>query len=161
MAEIATGNRDDALELVQEAMLQLARRYARRTPEEWKPLFYRILENGIRDWYRRRNTRRRWLSWFTPRGDDEENEVDPIANAVDTSLPDPLRLNEQRETMEQIEQALHKLPLRQQQAFLLRAWEGLSTTETAAAMGCSEGSVKTHYSRAMQTLRSRLTENEP
>ncbi|GAB4360798.1 MAG: RNA polymerase sigma factor [Gammaproteobacteria bacterium] len=160
MAEIATGNRDDALELVQEAMLQLARRYSSRDREEWRPLFYRILENGIRDWYRRQRTRGRWLAWITP-GSGEEEPLDPVAEAADTRHPDPLQQNEQQETMRQIEQALRTMPIRQQQAFLLRAWEGLSTAETAQAMGCSEGSVKTHYSRALKTLRLQLEEKQP
>ncbi len=139
-------------------MLRLARRYAKRSAEEWKPLFYRILENGIRDWHRRRSTRHRWLGWLNRSRECDDETFDPIAQAPDTSNPDPAHQTEQRETMENIEQALQILPLRQQQAFLLRAWEGMNTAETAAAMGCSEGSVKTHYSRALQALRSRLEE---
>ncbi len=162
MAELATGNRDDALELVQEAMLALVRRYARRPEQEWKPLFYRILENGIRDWHRRRAARRRWLGWLERRRDDPDDETgDPLEAIADPSDPDPARLIERRATAEAIDRALRTLPWRQQQAFLLRAWEGLDTRQTAAAMGCSEGSVKTHYSRATAALRRQLEEPTP
>lgn len=142
-------------------MFALARRYARRPAAEWKPLFYRILENAIRDWHRRRTTRGRWLGWldrFT--GDADEDGPDPIAQAPDPANPDPARAVERQATAEQIERALRTLPTRQQQAFLLRAWEGLDTAQTAAAMGCSEGSVKTHYSRATQALRRQLEDTQ-
>lgn len=156
---MATGNRDDALELVQEAMFALVRRYAQRPEQEWKPLFYRILGNAIRDWHRRRTARRRWLGWLDRRGDDaDEERGDPLEAIADPSDPDPARELERQSTAAAIDQALRALPLRQQQAFLLRAWEGLDTRQTAAAMGCSEGSVKTHYSRATAALRRQLEE---
>lgn len=161
IAELATGNRDDALELVQEAMLGLVRRYARRPAEEWKPLFYRILENGIRDWHRRRTLRGRWLGWLDRTGGEEDGDgPDPLAQVPDPNSPDPARILERQMTAESIDRALRTLPLRQQQAFLLRAWEGLDTAQTAAAMGCSEGSVKTHYSRATHALRQQLEETQ-
>ena len=142
-------------------MLRLARRYSSRNANEWKPLFYRILENGIRDWHRRRSTRRRWLGWLVASPDQEDEWDDPIANAPDLTQPDPAVQTERSESMVHVERALHTLPLRQQQAFLLRAWEGMSTAETATAMGCSTGSVKTHYSRALQALRHQLEETKP
>jgi len=103
IAEIATGNRDDALELVQESMLRLARRYAKRSAVEWKPLFYRILENSIRDWHRRRSTRHRWLGWLHRSRYDEEETADPIDQAPDTPNADPAHQTERQETMESIE----------------------------------------------------------
>jgi RNA polymerase sigma-70 factor, ECF subfamily len=136
-------------------MLQLARAYADRPAEEWKPLFYRILENRIRDMQRRRTVRGRVISWLPFRGEDDDEEPDPIAQAQ-SQEPQPVRRLELDEAVGALEKALEGLPRRQQQAFLLRTMEGLDVAETAAAMGCSEGSVKTHYFRALQALRAQL-----
>jgi RNA polymerase sigma-70 factor, ECF subfamily len=156
IAQAALRHEDDALDAVQDAMLQLARAYADRPPEEWKPLFYRILENRIRDMQRRRTVRGRVISWLPfKNSDDDEDEYDPIAEAQSTD-PQPPRKLEISETMEALEEALGALPRRQQQVFMLRTLEGLDVAETATAMGCSEGSVKTHYFRALQALRARL-----
>jgi len=140
---------------VQDAMLQLARAYADRPSQEWKPLFYRILENRIRDMQRRRTVRGRVIAWLPFRGDEDEEEPDPIAQAPSPE-PQPVRRLELDEAVGALEKALGGLPRRQQQAFLLRALEGLDVAATAAAMGCSEGSVKTHYFRAVQALRAQL-----
>jgi RNA polymerase sigma-70 factor (ECF subfamily) len=155
IAQTALRHEDDALDAVQDAMLQLARAYADRPPPEWKPLFYRILENRIRDMQRRRTVRGRVISWLPFRGDDEDEEPDPIAQAHSPD-PQPVKRLEIDEAMGALEKALGALPRRQQQAFLLRTLEGLDVAETAAAMGCSEGSVKTHYFRAVQALRAQL-----
>jgi RNA polymerase sigma-70 factor (ECF subfamily) len=158
IAQAALRHEDDALDAVQDAMLQLTRAYAHRPPSEWKPLFYRILENRIRDVQRRRSVRGRVMSWLPLRtGDGEDDELDPVASAPS---PDPLpaRKLELEEAMEALEKALALLPRRQQQVFLLRTLEGLDVAETARAMGCSEGSVKTHYFRALQALRAQLGE---
>jgi RNA polymerase sigma-70 factor, ECF subfamily len=154
MARIATSNEDDALEIVQEAMLTLAQRYAARSEQEWGPLFHRILQNRIRDWYRRSKVRNRFRVWFSR----DEDEDDPLENHPDPIPDEPLRQLESERFGEALERALGELPNRQQQAFLLRAWEGLSVEETAEAMGISAGSVKTHYSRAVHTLREKLEE---
>ena len=155
IAQAALRNEDDALDAVQDAMLQLARAYAGRPAEEWKPLFYRILENRIRDMQRRRTVRGRVLAWVPFRGDEDDEEPDPIAQAPSPE-PQPVRRLELDEAVGALEKALGTLPRRQQQAFLLRALEGLDVAATAAAMGCSEGSVKTHYFRAVQALRAQL-----
>jgi RNA polymerase sigma-70 factor (ECF subfamily) len=102
--------------------------------------------------------RNRFRHWFIP--DDEEGE-DPINTIADPAAPDPEELTIRRHTAEAMEKAVRQLPLRQRQAFLLRAWEGFDVAQTAAAMGCSEGSVKTHYSRAVHTLRGLLEEYRP
>lgn len=154
MARIATGNEDDALEIVQEAMLTLAQRYAARDEAEWGPLFRRILQNRIRDWYRRSRVRNRFRVWFKR----DEEEDDPLENYPDPIPDEPLQRLETEQFGKALEKVLGKLPNRQQQVFLLRAWEGLSVEEAAAAMGISAGSVKTHYSRAVHTLRERLEE---
>ena len=157
IAQAALRHEDDALDAVQDAMLQLARAYADRPAEEWKPLFYRILENRIRDMQRRRTVRGRVLAWLPLRGEDDDEEPDPISQAP-SNEPQPVKRLELGEAMEALEKALGDLPRRQQQAFLLRTLEGMDVAETARAMGCSEGSVKTHYFRALQALRAQLGE---
>ena len=157
IAQIAIRDIDEALDIVQDAMLQLARRYAARPSEEWKPLFYRILNNRIRDCQRRRVVRSRFIAWWPARLPDDEEAADPIESAAGTEMAPNDRVQVD-ETLQALERALADLPRRQQQAFLLRTLEGLDVAGTAAAMGCSEGSVKTHYFRALQTLRARLGE---
>lgn len=157
IAQIAIRDIEDALDIVQDAMLQLARRYAARPSVEWKPLFYRILNNRIRDCQRRRMVRSRFMVWLPARHPDEEAAPDPIESAVGNEIAPGDRVQVE-ETLRALERALGDLPRRQQQAFLLRTLEGLDVAGTAAAMGCSQGSVKTHYFRAVQTLRERLGE---
>jgi RNA polymerase sigma-70 factor, ECF subfamily len=157
IAQIAIRDTDDALDIVQDAMLQLARRYAARPSEEWKPLFYRILNNRIRDCQRRRVVRSRIMAWLPVCRDDEDEAPDPIESAAGNEIA-PCEQAQIDETLHALERALGDLPARQQQAFLLRTLEGFDVAATAAAMGCSQGSVKTHYFRAVQTLRGRLGE---
>jgi len=159
IAQAGLRHQDDALDAVQDAMLQLARAYASRPPEEWKPLFYRILENRIRDMQRRRTVRGRVMAWLPFRRDEDEEDVDPLAQAPSPELAPVARL-ELDEAMSALDGALTELPERQRQAFLLRNLEGLDVAQTAQAMGCSEGSVKTHYFRALQALRLKLGELE-
>jgi RNA polymerase sigma-70 factor, ECF subfamily len=156
IAEISIRDRDEALDLVQNAMIKLVRKYARRDREEWTPLFYRILQNGVRDWHRRQVVRKRVMVWFGGSGDDE---YDVIAAAPDTAGRSPDEQLESHEAMRGLELALTALPRRQKEAFMLRTFEGLDVAGTAAAMGCSEGSVKTHYSRAVHSLRDTLGEH--
>jgi RNA polymerase sigma-70 factor (ECF subfamily) len=155
IAQAGLRHEDDAHDAVQDAMLQLARAYADRPAEEWKPLFYRILENRIRDMQRRRTVRGRVIAWLPFRGDEDEDEPDPIAQARSPD-PGPTQRLELDQAMGILEKAVGELPRRQQQAFLLRALEGMDVAETATAMGCSQGSVKTHYFRAVQALRVQL-----
>jgi RNA polymerase sigma-70 factor (ECF subfamily) len=157
IAQAALRHEDDALDAVQDAMLQLVRAYADRPADQWKPLFYRILENRIRDLQRRRTVRGRVIAWLPFRGDDEDDEPDPIAQAPSPE-PQPPRRLELDQAMTALEKALGELPRRQQQVFLLRTLEGLDVAETASAMGCSQGSVKTHYFRALRALRAQLGE---
>src|SRR5439155_1662057 len=128
----ALRHEDDALDAVQDAMLQLARAYADRPAQEWKPLFYRILENRIRDMQRRRTVRGRVIAWLPFRGDEDDEEPDPIAQAPSPE-PQPPRRLELEQAVGALEKALGELPRRQQQAFLLRTLEGLDVAETAAA----------------------------
>lgn len=157
MARIATSNSDDALDIVQDAMLKLVEKYADRGEAELGPLFHCILQSRIRDWYRRSSVRNRLRSWLGGE-DDEEDALQLVADPAGRRPEDILAA---RGGIEALDAALHDLPLRQQQVFLLRAWEGLDVKETALAMGCAEGSVKTHYSRALAALRVKLGEHWP
>jgi RNA polymerase sigma-70 factor (ECF subfamily) len=152
----ATQDRDEALDLVQDAMFQLARRYASRPAGEWPALFQRILTNRIRDWQRRQTLRRRLFFWRAPATDEGVDSDDLIERLADTNLPDGAGSLLRDELLQQLVAALEQLPARQREAFELRVWEGLTVSEAATAMGCSEGSVKTHLSRAMASLRDVL-----
>jgi RNA polymerase sigma-70 factor (ECF subfamily) len=153
MAELATGNREEALDLVQDAMFGFVRHYGSRARNEWPPLFWRVLDSRLNDWHRRQQVRGRWRFRFS--GSDA-NEDEVIASVPDTREPGPLLRLADGEAAVALEAALRQLPLRQRQAFLLRMWEGLDVAATAVAMRCSEGSVKTHLSRALASLRRAL-----
>ncbi|MGE0385064.1 MAG: RNA polymerase sigma factor [Gammaproteobacteria bacterium] len=157
MAQFATGSRDDALDIVQEAMMTLVRSYGTRPPGEWGPLFHRVLQSRINDWHRRRVVRNRLRVWLGRKGEDDDAPDWTESIADERPGPDGALGGEQ--ALGAIERALRRLPLRQQQAFLLRAWEGLDVKDTARAMGCTEGSVKTHYFRAVNALRAQLGEH--
>jgi RNA polymerase sigma-70 factor (ECF subfamily) len=158
MAQVALRDPDDAMDVVQDAMLKLARSYASRPSAEWRPLFYRILENGIRDLQRRRSVRNRFMTWLPSAKQDPDNEAqDPLENVADGS-PEVPEVLMRDQAMVKLETSLQALPARQRQAFMLRNFEGLDVADTATAMGCSQGSVKTHYSRAVHTLREQLGE---
>jgi RNA polymerase sigma-70 factor, ECF subfamily len=158
IAQLGLRNEDDALDAVQDAMMKLVQSYGTRPEEEWRPLFYRILSNRVRDMQRRRTVRGRIMAWLPIGGTDDDDEAyDPIAQAPSPDASPAKRL-ELDEAIGVLETAVAALPPRQQQAFLLRNFEGLDVSETANAMGCSEGSVKTHYFRALESLRARLGE---
>jgi len=157
IAQLGLRNDDDALDAVQDSMMKLVQSYASRAVDEWRPLFYRILANRIRDMQRRRTVRGRIMAWMPVRDAEDDDEFDPIAQAPSHDAGPAKRL-ELDEAIGVLETAVAELPPRQQQAFLLRNFEGLDVAETASAMGCSEGSVKTHYFRALSNLRARLGE---
>ena len=157
MAEFATGNREEALDLVQDAMFGFVRHYGERPDKDWRPLFWRVLDSRLNDWHRRQRVRGRFRIW--PAADADEDE-DAIASAPDLHEPGPLARLADGEASAALDTALRTLPLRQRQAFLLRLWEGLDVAATAEVMRCSEGSVKTHLSRALANLRRRLGEHQ-
>lgn len=156
LARLSLRDEDDALDAVQDAMLKLCRHYADRPETEWRPLFFRILVNQVQDQRRRRTVRGRLFPWW-PRWSPDDGE--PAPEAIDLA-PDtrqePLRLIEGEQDLRLVAGAIEGLPVRQQQAFLLRTLEGLDIAETARVMGCSEGSVKTHHFRALRALRAAL-----
>jgi len=162
MAYIATNSKEEALDIVQDAMLTLVVKYAQRKNTEWPPLFYRIVQNTIRDWYRRQSVKNRFRQWFGDRHSSNDLEIDQNWESQVMSQASNLRenptveKNQNDRAMLQLMKELNQLPHRQQQAFLLRCWEGLDTKQTAEAMNISAGSVKTHYSRATKTLRKQL-----
>lgn len=160
MMESATqGQHGIAMDLVQEAFISLHKSYAEKSTEEWYPLFYTILNNKLQDWRRKEARRNQPFSFFKKVSpDDDEVEFD---NLLDESTPSPLEFLDQAVTAEEIQEAIAKLPVRQQQAFMLRAWEGFDTQTTAQIMNCTEGSVKTHYHRAIQGLRASLAHLNP
>jgi RNA polymerase sigma-70 factor, ECF subfamily len=157
IAQLGLRNDDDALDAVQDSMMKLVQSYASRAVDEWRPLFYRILANRIRDMQRRRTVRGRIMAWLPMRDADDEEESNPVAQAPSHD-PGPAKRLELDEAIGVLATAVADLPPRQQQAFLLRNLEGLDVGETANAMGCSEGSVKTHYFRALSNLRAKLGE---
>lgn len=138
-------------------MLKLAEKYGDKPAEEFPMLFHRILQNTIHDHYRRQKVRNLWTTLFSSfTSKHEEEEHDPLETLQDENNPTqaqtPHAALEQTQLMTLIEDAIKELPARQREAFLLRYWEDMDTAETAAAMGCSEGSVKTHCSRATHAL---------
>jgi len=156
-AAYAVRDEQAALDIVQEAMIKLAQRYGDKPAAEFPLLFQRILQNTIRDHFRRqkvRNARFSLFSSFTsPQSEDEVDALDILQDEDNASQPaTPHAAAANRQLLAIVEAALRQLPTRQREAFLLRYWEGLDTAETATAMGCTGGSVKTHCSRATATL---------
>ena len=135
-----------------ETMIRLAQKYPDQQ-DAWPKLFQRILQNLIRDWHRRKKVRSILVWWDQYDGESPEQE-----DKLGDNSCSPENLGEQRQVNEQVLSALKYLPIRQQQAFLLRAWWQYDTEATAFAMGCSCGSVKTHYSWAVKKLKQQLGE---
>lgn len=155
--------RDDhlALDIVQDAMLKLSEKYSQRPLAELHPLFQRILQNTIRDFYRRQKVRALWTtpvsSLFGGENDEEHDPLETMeVESESKSLESPPDQLQRTQVLGLIEKALERLPARQRQAFLLRYWEEMDVAEAARVMGCSEGSVKTHCSRATHALAALL-----
>jgi RNA polymerase sigma-70 factor, ECF subfamily len=161
-AMFAVRDEDVALDVVQDAMLKLTEKYSDKPIAELPMLFQRILQNSIHDHFRRQKVRSTWTTLLSAFGqkDEKDDDFDPLetlaAKSVSNVAADPAAQLEQVQVMAVIEQAIARLPARQREAFLLRYWEELDVAETAAAMGCTEGSVKTHCSRAVHALAAML-----
>ncbi len=150
-----------ALDIVQDSMMKLSEKYSGRPSPELPLLFQRILQNTVRDFYRRQKVRSTWTTPISSLvGSDSGDDYDPLDTLdVENESPyaaPPLKQLERAQVLEFIEKCLHKLPPRQREAFILRYWEEMDVAETAKAMGCSEGSVKTHCSRATHALADAL-----
>ncbi len=137
----------------------LGSNYSNKPSNEWAPLFYRILQSRINDWHRRQKVRNRWRSWLGQDADSvDETRDSPLENHSNDNDAQPDDTIQNFELNASLETAISELPLRQKQAFMLRAWQEYSTKETSDIMKCSEGSVKTHYSRALARLKESLKE---
>ncbi len=158
--------RDDeaALDIVQDAMLRLAEKYPDKPAAELPPLFQRILQNVIHDHFRRQKVRNLWTTLLSalqaPAGDRDGVDYDPLDTFLpgehDETAENAANIVESGQIVKIIEAEIQRLPTRQREAFIMRYWQDMDVAETAAAMGCSEGSVKTHCSRATHTLATAL-----
>jgi RNA polymerase sigma-70 factor (ECF subfamily) len=161
-AQFAVRDEQAALDIVQDAMMRLAEKYGQRPATEFPMLFQRILQNAVRDHHRRQKVRNLWVSFFSAFGKEEDEDFDlleTLESEDDSKHADtPHGQYQQNQMLAIIEHAIERLPARQREAFLMRYWEEMDIAETAAAMGCSEGSVKTHCSRAVHTLAAALRE---
>ena len=155
IAYIALSDRDEALDAVQDTMMKMFLKYSDKPTADWRPLFYKILSNRITDTHRSNTMKKRLQLWFK-RDTAEDGAVDAIDLMPSRTGEQPPNQLQSDRSMSVLDRSINSLPVRQQQAFLFRHWEGLSTQETATAMGCSTGSVKTHLSRAMDTLKASL-----
>lgn len=158
MAKLSTNGHADALDMVQDSMIKLVTRYQDKPPEQWKPLFYRILQNRLTDWHRHRKVKQLLFFWQSPNQANENNQHDLVEQySTDETV-------EQQQAVEQQQQAvllaLEQLSEKQRQCFLLRTWEGLSVNETADIVNCSPSSVKTHHARAVEKIRQYLLEHD-
>ncbi|MFT6907504.1 MAG: RNA polymerase sigma-70 factor (ECF subfamily) [Oleiphilaceae bacterium] len=157
IAQLATRCEADALDIVQDAMFKLASNYQHRPVDEWKPLFFKILESRIMDWHRKQTLRKKLFFWKT---DNQEFDTESPTNEQHQDYPTELANPENEIISEQLGKHLLKciaaLPVQQQQCFILRSWEGLSISETALAMKLNENSVKTHYARALKKLKDQV-----
>ena len=160
LALFAVRDSEAALDVVQDAMLKLTENYGARPHSELPMLFHRILQNSIRDYFRRQKTRSKWTTPVSSLiADDAEEDYDPLESLASEEQPElrnPQALLQETQLIDIIEKELKKLPARQREAFLLRYWEEMDVAEAAVAMGCSEGSVKTHCSRATHALSEAL-----
>ncbi len=150
-----TQDRDEALDIVQDSMIKLARSYGSKPESELTPLFYRILYNTIKDWKRKHFIKNKIFAFIHK--DNSDNDQNPIMMTIDHSQHVEKNIINQ-ETLGEVEIAIANLPERQRQAFTLRIWEGLDVKQSAQVMSCSEGSVKTHLSRALNSIKQSLGE---
>jgi len=159
MTELATNFHHHSQDIVQDSLLSFISHYSDKPSEQWTPLFYGILRNQITDWKRKQARRSKWLTWFSSNQLDDEDELNPFEQIANSYEDNPALLLANANDIKLVQQVLSTLPERQQQAFLLRAWEGLDIQTTAQIMGCGESSVKTHYSRAIAVLRGALNQH--
>ena len=153
MAQLATFCEADALDIVQETMIKLVSKYHDREPSEWRPLFFKILENRILDWHRKQQVMKKIFFWRKYHPDSHEENV--LINEVGDRQYDPESQVQSEQLCKHLLACIESLPVKQQQCFLLRSWEGLSIKETAEVMNINANSVKTHYGRAIEKLKRR------
>ncbi len=157
VARLSIDNDEDALDIIQDAMLKFVSNYANKDQSNWKPLFYKIIYRKLTDYHRKRNFRSGIMRLFVRKPQQGYDEIEMIASP-DTDVDDMIAY---ADAVGRLEQALVALPLRQQQAVIMRSWQGFNTQETADIMQLSTGSVKTHYSRGLARLRELLGDDWP
>lgn len=151
-------NEEAALDIVQDSMLKLIENYSNRNEQELLLLFQRIISNTIIDWFRKQKSQNnviKYVNEFDVDEEDQNNFMDSVDAVISSDLP--FEMKNQKEVLGAIDDSMMALPLRQKEAFILRYVEDMSVSETAEIMGCSEGSVKTHCSRAVASLSDQLT----
>ncbi len=153
-ARLATQDEEEAFDIVQDAMMKMVQKHEGLDPPDWPAYFYRILYNKINDWYRRQTVRNRWRVFF--QSNNNEEDYQPEDRVRQRTFREPEELASDDDQNEALVASIGHLSLRQQQALLLRLWEGYSVQQSAEIMGCSEGSVKTHFSRAIAKLKVEL-----
>jgi RNA polymerase sigma-70 factor (ECF subfamily) len=154
-------NEESALDIVQESMMKLAEHYGHKPVTELPMLFQRILSNCTLDWFRRQKVQNALFSNMSDFESSNEDDDFNLLEALDASSGSDLgesaeSITDRAQTLRSIEEQVQQLPARQREAFLMRYWEEMDVAETAAAMGCSQGSVKTHCSRAVSALSQAL-----
>ncbi len=157
IAMMSLKNPDDAMDVVQDIMLKFVQKYKNYDEKVWCPLFYRMLQNRITDFHRKNTQQRKYFKIFYTEDSQDSLAIEKFA---DLSSVSSLQQIEQNLKIEQLQQALNKLPTRQLQAFICRIWEGLSVKETAKSMKCSQGSVKTHLFRALKSLKNEINTSD-
>ena len=157
VARFSTDNDDDALDIIQDAMLKFVSNYADKVQSNWKPLFYKIVYSKLTDYHRKKNFRSGIMRLFGTKPEEGYDEIDTIASP--DAVPDDMIHFD--DSFERLQKALEVLPMRQQQTVLLRSWHGFDTQETADIMRLSTGSIKTHYSRGLAKLRELLGDDWP
>ena len=158
IAMVALSDHDEALDVVQDTMIRLVNKYGERPPVEWRTMVFTILHNRITDSHRKNTLRHRLFGWFE-RSPDKDDDSDPLERVSGQPGLQPQRQLISAHALSELESAVHELPLRQQQAFMLRMVEEMDTKATAEVMGCSTGSVKTHLSRALSALQAKLEDH--
>ncbi len=157
IAQLATHCEADALDIVQDAMFKLATKYAHLPAEQWKPLFFKILESRIIDWHRKQTLKKKLFFWQKDLSRSEtETNLDEQHHDFSADLAHPENEIMSEQLGQHLLDCIAALPIQQQQCFILRSWEGFSITETALAMKLNENSVKTHYARALKKLKDQI-----
>lgn len=155
-AVVLTGNAEDALDILQDAMYKLVKKYSDSCPNEWGPLFQVILRNRILDYYRDSRIRNKYFVWFSDT--DSDTGINNMENFPDKNSLSPEEELSQNAGMAELDIAVQRLSPKQQQVFMLRVLEGLSVAETAKIMKSSESTVKTHYFRALNGLKVKISD---
>ncbi len=156
IAFMSLKNQADALDVVQDVMIKFVQKYSKKDRSCWEALFYRMINNRVTDFHRANAKKKTLFGFLMP---NEEHDK-PLREAVDTNQIDIINQINNEMTLSHLQVALNDLPTRQLQSFMCRIWEGLSVSETAQSMKCSQGSVKTHLYRALSNLRSKVNTNE-